>query len=157
MDRFHKRDLEQACELFRSIVAEFPEESELLERVHTWLRICEKAVVPKPSRPQTAEDHYKLGIVRYNEGQLGQALEHFDRALVLEPRSDKIHYVMAAAYALRSEGDRSLEHLKKAIDLNEDNRVFAANDTDFDLLKEHAEFRALVSSSDASSAGNKAL
>ena len=38
----------------------------------------------------------------------------------------------------------SLENLRKAVELNEDSRVYAKNDTDFSILQSKKEFAELV-------------
>ena len=156
LESFYRKDFKRAVEAFRAIVANYPHESEILDRAQTYLRICEKSSQQKPSRPQTADDHYKLGILRYNEGDLDAAVELFAKALTLDARNDKVHYVLAAAHALRGEGDEALKALKRAIEINPDNRIFAANDGDFELLRERGEFKSLVDHAAAPPAGGPA-
>ena len=46
-----------------------------------------------------------------------------------------------------------MKHLRRAIELNDDNRVYAHNDGDFEGLRVRGDFQTLVSSSSPDSGG----
>ncbi|MCG8455738.1 MAG: tetratricopeptide repeat protein, partial [Holophagales bacterium] len=41
------------------------------------------------------------------------AIEHFEKALELDPRADRIHYSLAQAWRAQGDGERSAEHLAR--------------------------------------------
>ena len=59
---------------------------------------------PPIDKPATADDHYKQGILRYNEGALNEALDHFGKALALESRGE-LEGAVTIYGQLRSETD----------------------------------------------------
>jgi hypothetical protein len=51
---------------------------------------------------------------------------------------------MAASFAMKGDSEEAVESLGKAIELNEDNRIYAKNDSDFKLLHNHQVFADLI-------------
>ena len=92
-----------------------------------------------------------MGVVQLNAGQLEQAAGHFERALVLDGHSDKAEYGLAAAHALRHDREKALLHLKRSIERNPENRIFAANDSDLESLRDDPEFLDLLGAGRAAS------
>jgi len=144
MKVFQKRDLAKAKDLFKEIIGNFPGESEILDSARTYMQICERGLHPQLPRLRDADDFYNHGVVLMNQGGLEEASRMFERALAAEPASEKILYTQAAAFALSGRREESLATLKRAISASHSNRARAANDTDFDFLREDPEFHSLV-------------
>ena len=71
-----------------------------------------------------------------NAGDSDAALGHLQRALDQDPASDHAHYMMAVVHSTRAETAEAVEHLRRAIELNPDNRSLARQDADLERLRE---------------------
>jgi tetratricopeptide (TPR) repeat protein len=141
---FQKRDLSKARELFKELLEKYPRESEVLDRVHTYLQVCERGLHPQVPRLKDADDFYNQGVFLMNQQNLEEASRMFERALAADPANEKILYGQAAAFALSGKRGDSLESLRRAIAANHANRARAANDADFESLRDDPEFQEIV-------------
>ncbi|HKQ98985.1 MAG TPA: tetratricopeptide repeat protein, partial [Candidatus Polarisedimenticolia bacterium] len=136
----HKQSFAEALPHFQAILEGFPQEKELVDRVQSYARIC-KTQIDK-ARPANAkpEDYFYLGVIRANEANYAEAVEFLDRALQVNPRDEKAHYVMASTRSMRGEREPAIKHLTEAITLNATNRYYAQNDPDFEPLRGDDDF-----------------
>ena len=139
-----KQDWKGALAKLKAFSAEYPNEIELLDRVGAYTKVCEQNLRAAPPAPKTAEDHYSAGVLRLNQGAFEEAARHFEKATALDAKLDKARYAMASALALKNDRPGALEHLRQAIELNPENRIFAANDSDLESLRDDPEFSELV-------------
>lgn len=139
-----RHDYPGAAVQFRAIMERYPEERELQERSHLYLRVCERETARRPATPQTPQEQVYAATVALNAGDTATALEHLRRALSGAPDSDHAHYIMAVALTARGESVQAVEHLRQAITLNPENRALARQDPDLEPLRFTDEFRDLV-------------
>ena len=149
MERF-----ENALELFgqqqvgraRTIFAKLTEDpaAELAERARVYLRICDQRLSHASVQLKTAEDYYNYAVGLANQGDAEESEQYLQKALKLAPKADYIYYALATTCALRDNVEGALEHLTKAIELNERNRYQAQNDADFANLLEDPRFTELL-------------
>jgi tetratricopeptide (TPR) repeat protein len=139
-----RHDFEGAADAFRHVLERYPEERELLERARLYLRVCERETAQRAAAPQTTPERVYAATVALNAGNSEAALAHVQRALDQEPGSDHAHYIMAVVRSARAETDKALDHLRRAIELNPENRSLALQDADLEVLRETAGFRSLV-------------
>jgi tetratricopeptide (TPR) repeat protein len=140
----HKQSFTEALPHFEAIVKDFPQEKELVDRVQSYARICRNQIhKSKPPSPRP-EDYYYLGVIKANEANYGEAVEFLDRALQVNPKDEKAHYVMASTRSMRGEREPAIKHLTEAITLNITNRYYAQNDPDFEPLRGDDDFENLV-------------
>jgi tetratricopeptide (TPR) repeat protein len=139
-----RHDYEGAATQFRAIMERYPEERELQERSHLYLRVCERETARRPATPQTPQERVYAATVALNAGDTAAALDHLRAALTISPDSDHAHYIMSVALASKGESARSLEHLKQAISLNPENRSLARQDPDLEPVRGIEAFRELV-------------
>lgn len=118
--------------------------AELSERARVHMNICHQRLEKKAPAWRTAEDHYNYAVSQINAGNLGDAEEHLAKALKQAPNAGHLHYALAAVQALRSDVEAALAGLKRAIELDVQNRYLARNDSDFDSLCEDPRFADLV-------------
>jgi hypothetical protein len=59
-----------------------------------------------------------------------------------------LFYNLACCESLAGEASAAVEHLGRAIELAEDSRKLAGEDSDFDPIREEPGFRALMSATD---------
>lgn len=139
-----RHDYGGAAELFRAVIDRYPEERELLERARLYLRVCERETERTQPPPQTSDDHVYAATVALNSGDHGAAMTHLQRAITADADNDHAHYIMAAALSMRGRRDEALEHLRRAIALNPENRSQARQDPDLDNIRGHEGFRAAI-------------
>lgn len=144
---FQKRDWALALQRLKAIAKDHPAEVEVADRVRSYIRICERNLEEKKFSPKSADDHYQIGIVRLNQGEFDDAIKSLDQAAGLEPKNDRAVYAKAAALCLKGERPGALAALRAAVELNAENRVFAANDSDFERLRDEPEFTQIVGES----------
>ena len=130
--------------MFRQVIERYPEERELLERAHLYLRVCERETARQAPPPQTSRDHVYAATVALNAGDHAGALTHLQRAISADPDNDHAHYTMAVALTARARRDEAIEHLKRSIALNPENRAQARQDPDLESLRDLEGFRAAM-------------
>ena len=80
--------------------------------------------------PSAADNHLNLGAVLLMQGETERADEHFEAYLNREA-SAEAYFLVASNYALAGRRDRALEHLRRAIELDERLRLRARADGRF--------------------------
>jgi tetratricopeptide (TPR) repeat protein len=139
-----RHDYPGAAAQFRTIMERYPEERELQERSHLYLRVCERETARRPATPQTPQERVYAATVALNAGDTPTALDHLSRALSDSPDSDHAHYIMSVALASKGDSTQALDHLRRAITLNPENRALARQDPDLEPLRAADEFRDLT-------------
>jgi tetratricopeptide (TPR) repeat protein len=141
----------RAAELFQSVLHQYPEEKELLERVRLYLNICERQATPRESAPQTLEERLYAATLAINGGQYDQAISHLRLVRDEDPDNDHALYMLAVAHAQRDEHAEAVAHLERAIAINPENRALARTDPDLEPLREDEAFRAALEAPSSSS------
>lgn len=139
-----RHDYQGAATQFRTIIERYPEERELQERSHLYLRVCERETARQPTMPQTPQERVYAATVALNAGDTAAALDHLRRALSESPDSDHAHYIMSVALASKGEPAQALEHLRQAVSLNPENRALARQDPDLESVRNVEGFRELL-------------
>ena len=144
IDAMQRRDFSAADATLREVVTDYPEERELRERARVYLRVCERESSPPVPQPQSLEERTYAGTLALNSGSLDEAVRHLDAAAAEDPDSDHVQYMLAVTRALRGETDAAVAHLRRAIELNADNRLRAQQEPDFKALQADAAFRRVI-------------
>jgi tetratricopeptide (TPR) repeat protein len=139
-----RHDFSTAAEAFRLVIQRYPDERELVERASLYLRVCERETAQVASGPRTTDERVYAATMALNTGDSAKALEHVQRALEQDPRSDHAHYIMAVVLAARSETSLALGHLRRSIELNPENRSLARQDADLEALRDLDGFSDIV-------------
>jgi len=139
-----RHDYSGAADQFRLIIERYPDERELQERSRLYLRVCERETALRPATPTTPQERVYAATVALNAGDHSSALAHLRRALDDAPESDHAHYIMAVALASRGQSTESLEHLRRSIALNPENRAMARQDPDLEPIRELDAFREVL-------------
>ncbi len=135
---------QKAAATLLQIIKEFPEERELHERCELYLKVCKRESEPQAPQPRTLEEHVYAATLALNAGAEDEGLRHLAAAGALDPASDHVHYMLAVARALKGETNASVEHLRRAIELNPDNRLLAIQEPDFEPLRSEKVFQDVV-------------
>ncbi len=139
----YKGEFDKAKEQFESVLQSFPDESDLMDRLHTYIAVCERKLAPQ-KRPKSTEEMVTQGVMLLNEGDTAQAIKVLGKALEAEPSNPHIEYCLAAAYGRAGEAADSARHLKLAIAADPTSRFHAQTDDDFAPVKNRSEITALL-------------
>jgi tetratricopeptide (TPR) repeat protein len=142
-----RHEFSSAADQFRSVIAGYPEERELLERARLYLRVCERETSRQPAAgPRTPEERVYAATMALNAGELQTALGYLRQALQDNPELDHGHYIMSVALLEAGDTGGALVHLQNAVRLNPDNVSLARQDPDLEGLRASAEFNAVITS-----------
>ena len=142
---FHKKQFAKAKDRLTQVISKFPEETEVLARVQSFLKVCERQLKSNKETANSPEELFNQAVFYHNAGQHERALGNYARALKLSKKDqDHIYYAMAATELSMGNIDTALKHLEQAIQMNQENRFFAHNDPDFQLLATDTTFQELV-------------
>jgi len=149
----YQKEFKKARAELKSLLESYPAESEILARARSYLQICEReeSVHRRPALGN--EQIYTLGVMEHNRGDYEKAVAYFRNSLDKNQKSDHVYYSLAASLAMKGEGAEAIRNLRQAVELNEDNRVYAKNDSDFASLHGQKEFDDLVGWSPTSTGG----
>jgi Tfp pilus assembly protein PilF len=144
LQALQRHDFAAAADALRNVIERYPDERELLERARLYLKVCERELMPRQTDPRTAEERVYAATVALNDGDESAAVHHLQRALSEDPEHDHAHYMMAVAMTRRQDAPAALEHLRRAIMFNAENRGLAKQDPDLEPLRESDGFRAVL-------------
>lgn len=144
LQALQRRDFAAAADALRSVIQQYPDERELLERARLYLKVCERELEPREPSPKTADEWVYAATVALNSGNEALALQHLQRALGENPRHDHAHYMMAVAGLRRGNAADAIEHLRQAVRLNPENRSLARQDPDLDSLRDEPAFKQAI-------------
>ena len=145
LNLLRQRKHKQARKQFVRLIEAFSSEIEVIARAQTFLRICDRYLQDQEKDSATTpEEIFNQGVFYHNAGQYDKALEDYSRALKLSKDKDHVYYAIAATEFSMGNTDDALTNLEKAIQLNEENRFLAHNDSDFELLSTNKQFRKLI-------------
>ena len=144
VEHIHKRDFKKARGELKTLLESYPGEVDILARAHSYLRICKREETAQRKPPATTDQLYALGILEHNKANYDAAISYFHQSLETHPEADYIYYSVAASLAMKGNLAEAVKNLRKAVELNEDSRIYAKNDNDFSALQTEKEFMELV-------------
>jgi tetratricopeptide (TPR) repeat protein len=138
------KDFKKARAELKSLIESHPAEPEILARARIYIQICSREEASH-KKPVIGNDQlYTLGVLEHNHGNYENAISYFRQSLEKNSKAEHVYYSLAASYALKGEIREALLNLQKAVELNEENRIFAKNDVDFTPLHGRREFSELI-------------
>jgi tetratricopeptide (TPR) repeat protein len=144
IELIYKKEFKKARAELKLLLETYPSETEILVRARSYVQICEREEASQKKQAITADQLYAIGVLEHNQANYDAAISYFLQSLDNHPKADYIYYSVAASMAMKGDLAQSLVHLRKAIELNEDSRVYAKNDNDFSSLLSKKEFTELV-------------
>lgn len=145
---FHGTKYTNALKLFGKIEEGFPEETEVLARIKSFRKICERQLANNQKgglEGETAEAIFDLGVYYHNNGDFEKALELYAQALSKSKgNTDHVHYAVAATLSRQGNAAKAVESLKKAVAANSNCRFHASHDPDFGPIADDPGFRSIV-------------
>ena len=148
-----QKEFKKARIEFKTLIETYPFEPEILARARTYIQICEREEASHKKPVIAADQLYTLGVMEHNRGDYANAVSFFLHSLEKNPKTDHIYYSLAASFAMKGDTAQALNNLEKAIELNEENRVYAKNDSDFTSLHGEKKFSELVGWSQPGASG----
>jgi tetratricopeptide (TPR) repeat protein len=139
-----RKDFDRASELLDELIEGHPEERDLLERARAFRLLCERSREKRSSRPKSFEDLLNYGVFLHNRGDFEGAIKHLQQAADIHPRNEHVLYCLAAAHARAGDNTAAIKALKSAISVSPANRAQARSDSDFDAIRDEADFVSLV-------------
>jgi tetratricopeptide (TPR) repeat protein len=139
-----QKEFKKARTELKTLLESYPSETEILVRARSYFQICDREEALQKKPPVTRDQLYALGVLEHNRANYDLAISYFLESLRNHPKADYIYYSAAASMAMKGDLANSIEHLRKAIELNEDSRFYAKNDSDFSALQTMKEFAELV-------------
>ena len=144
LDALQHRNFESAAEAFQTVLTSYPDERELHERARLYLKVCERETGPPAPEAQSSEELVYAATLALNSGNQDASLRYLQSAAEQSPDDDRVHYLLAVAYAQTADDLQTLTHLRRAIEIGPENRSVARQEPDFDALRNNQEFRQLL-------------
>jgi tetratricopeptide (TPR) repeat protein len=139
-----QKDFKKARTELKALLETYPGEVDILARARSYIQICDREEANLKKQPITSDQLYALGVMEHNKANYDAAISFFLQSLEKHPGADYIYYSVAASQAMKGDLALSIENLRKAVELNEDSRIYAKNDSDFSALQTKKEFADLV-------------
>jgi len=144
LETFNKGDLAGAKTRFEELVAACHDEPVMTDRALVYIRVCERKLAPGDPEAQTAHERYYHAVLLANEGRADEALPLLDRALQEDPSSAMYLYARASVWAMKGNVDSAVSDLRQAIAVDPQVRFQAANDPDFEAIREEPAFIDII-------------
>lgn len=144
VELFNRKKFEKARAVFADIMEGFADEQDFHDRARLYLNLIERQMHPSEPRARGYEDFYNRAIYCLNIAEYDKALGFLKKASEKKPNDPSITYFMALVFAGKNDAPSCLPLLKKAIELDAENRVLARNETEFQSLAENPEIRELL-------------
>lgn len=139
-----QRDFKKARGELKALLEAYPGEPDILARARSYIRICDREEVIQKKPAITKDQLYALGVLEHNRANYDTAISYFLQSLENHPNADYVYYSVAASLAMKGDLVKSIQNLRKAVELNQDSRIYAKNDADFSALQTQKEFVELV-------------
>lgn len=154
MRALQEHQYQEAAEAFHTVLAQYPEEKELNDRVRLYLALCERHLAAAPE-PNTLEERLFAATLALNAGDTDTALRHLEAIVAQDPDHDAALYMLGVAHALKEDAPTAVTYLQRAIERNPDNRSLALQDGDLERLMQNEAIRAAVEAAAGRSADNR--
>lgn len=139
-----QKEFKKARNELKTLLETYPGELDILARARSYIQICEREEAAQKKQAISTDQLYALGVLEHNKANYDMAISYFLQSLEKHPDADYIYYSVAASQAMKGDLTESIENLRRAVELNEDSRVYAKNDADFAALQSKKEFAELV-------------
>jgi tetratricopeptide (TPR) repeat protein len=140
----NKKDFVRAAGILDQLIENFQDQREVVERARAYRGVCERSRERRTVRPKTFEDLLHQGVYHHNRGEYQDALKFLHQAAEIHPRNEHVLYCVAASAARSGDTAMALKALRSAITASTANRTQARTDPDFDALRDHPDFVALI-------------
>jgi tetratricopeptide (TPR) repeat protein len=133
---------EKAHEAFAKMLDSAPQD--LADRIRMYISACVAQIHKGTTSFQTHEERYDYAISLLNQGNYEDARHHLKEILLEEKSADYAFYGLALLASLTGDADTCIDHLTEAIRLNNQNRLQARLDSDFESVADDPRFTELL-------------
>jgi tetratricopeptide (TPR) repeat protein len=140
------RQYDRAALALRAVLSGFPDEKELQERARVYLSICERQAGGAGVRPRSFEERVNAATVLINRGAFDDGMRMLRDLESENPQSDHVQYLFTVAFTSMGDVDKALTHLRRAVELNPENRFLSTSDADLEPLRRHSSYLATLES-----------
>lgn len=95
--------------------------------------------------PKNIHVWLSLGWCYKRVGRLDRAIESLEEALTVDPEQAVVHYNLACYWSLAGNPQLALAYLASSFEIDPSYRDLVDEETDFDTIREHPNFRELTS------------
>lgn len=139
-----QRQFDRAASALKAVLTGFPDEKEMQERARVYLSLCERQAGGAGVKLRSFEERLNGATVAINRGAFEDALRLLHNLESENAASDHVQYLMTVAFTATGAVDHAIAHLRRAIELNPENRRLSVADTDLEPLRQHASFLAAL-------------
>jgi tetratricopeptide (TPR) repeat protein len=139
-----QRQFDRAVLALKTVLTGFPDEKEIQERARVYLSICERQAGGASLRPRSFEERMNAATVLINRGAFDDGMRMLRDLESENPQSDHVQYLFTVAFTSMGDVDKALSHLRRAVELNPENRFLSATDADLEPLRHHSSFQATL-------------
>ena len=143
-DLLNKGDFATALSRFEKLGSQLDDEPLLAERARTYANVCRARQAPRAAEPMTVDELYYQAVLHNNNGEPDAAVRVLDQALQQDPTSARLLYARASAWALKGNAESAVSDLRQAISSEPQVRFQAANDSDFEQIREEPIFINII-------------
>jgi non-specific serine/threonine protein kinase len=104
----------------------------------------EKAQRHLELNPEDVRALYLCGLAMVGTGQAEEGMELVNRAVAISPDETGLLYNVACIYSTVGRTDEALDHLERAVRAGYNHRAWMEADSDFDPIRQHPRFQALL-------------
>jgi tetratricopeptide (TPR) repeat protein len=144
MASMQRHEYASARAQFQLLLASFPGERALLERVRVFVALCEREMRKAPVEPATVEERVTLATAALNNGDDRAAERLASEVLRSLPEHDLALYILAAVQSRRGDSQAAIEFLRHAVQVSPDISAQARHDSDFAGLRSLPDFQELL-------------
>jgi tetratricopeptide (TPR) repeat protein len=139
-----QRQFDRAASALKAVLTGFPDEKEMQERARVYLSICERQAGGAGSRPRSFDEKVNAATVLINRGAFDDGMRLLRDLESEHPHSDHVQYLLTVAFTSMGDVDQALSHLRRAVELNPENRLLSTTDADLEPLRQHSGFLATL-------------
>ena len=146
---FQAKDCEKAISAFDDILKQYEDSEyysvlEIHGRAQVYKNICQSHLHPVKVELESDENYLNEGIFNLNAGNFNRALELLETLSEKKYQEAYVNYLLSLVYLKKKEISTAMDYLKKAVEKDNDYKIIAHNEPDFEHMFENETFLAII-------------
>jgi tetratricopeptide (TPR) repeat protein len=133
---------DKAHAAFSAMLATAPQD--LADRIRMYIAACVAQIEKGTAKFESQEERYDYAVSLLNQGNYEDARQHFQEILAEDRSADYALYGLALLASMTGDTQECIDKLREAIHLNDQNRLQARSDSDFESVAEDPRFTELL-------------